>query len=200
MLYTALTLGAQAVSAVGVGVAKPPKGNPATAYVGVRLTRAELGDNALLDRIHLLGVSVVVDASAAQQRAAALQHLASEGVDIANGGWGHGSFLRWNRAHNDVTRASQLLQREAGVRAREFMPGRRVDAFDQFYSHKHKQKLVVADLSFGPEGLPARLQAGKVYLLEGRGRAPSAMEAAVKRLEVRFARAGLRAAPLGELR
>ena len=40
VLYGGLTLGAQAVSAIGVGVAKPPKNVADTAYVGVRLDHA----------------------------------------------------------------------------------------------------------------------------------------------------------------
>ena len=65
VLYAGLTLGAQAVSAVGVGVAKPPKTAQNTAYVGIRLDHAELADPALLNAVHVLGVSVVVDAGAA---------------------------------------------------------------------------------------------------------------------------------------
>ena len=59
-----------------------------------------------------------------------LEELADQGVDIANGGWGKGSFLRWNRARNDVARAGKVIAREAGRPAHEFCPGRRLDAFD----------------------------------------------------------------------
>ena len=200
VLYGALTLGAQAVSAIGVGVAKPPKGVIHTAYVGVRLDHTQLGDEALLAEIRDMGVSVVVDARAAAHRSFELERLADQGVDIANGGWGKGSFLRWNRARNDVARAGKLIAKEAGHPAREFCPGRRLDAFDQYYSHRQKQKLVVANHTVRPEGLPARLESGKVYVLDGRDRDATAMEVAVSDLDAQFGRAGLRAAPLGELR
>jgi hypothetical protein len=200
LLYGGLTLGAQAVSAIGVGVAKPPKGATETAYVGVRLDHTQLGDNALLAEIRRMGVSVVVDARAAAHRSVELEHLANQGVDIANGGWGKGSFLRWNRARNDVARAGKLIAQEAGQPAREFCPGRRLDAFDQYYSHRQKQKLVVANHTVRPESLPARLESGKVYVLDGRDRDATAMEVAVSDLDAQFGRAGLRAAPLGELR
>jgi processive 1,2-diacylglycerol beta-glucosyltransferase len=199
-LYGGLTLGAQAVSAIGVGVAKPPKGATDTAYVGVRLDHAQLTDHVLLNEIRALGVSVVVDAQAATNRSDELERLADEGVDIANGGWGKGSFLRWNRARNDVSKAGQLIAREAGRPAREFCPGRRLDAFDQYYSHRQKQKLVLANHMVRPESLPAHLETGKVYVLDGRDREPAAMEVAVSDLQAQFLRSGLRAAPLGELR
>jgi UDP-N-acetylglucosamine:LPS N-acetylglucosamine transferase len=200
VLYGGLTLGAQAVSAIGVGVAKPPKHADHTAYVGVRLDHTQLTDDVLLTQIRDMGISVVVDAQAATHRSVELEDLAEQGVDIANGGWGKGSFLRWNRARNDVAKAGKIIAREAGTPTREFCPGRRLDAFDQYYSHRQKQKLVVANFTVRPESLPKGLQAGKVYVLDGRDRDPTAMEVAVADLHAQFESAGLRAAPLGELR
>jgi UDP-N-acetylglucosamine:LPS N-acetylglucosamine transferase len=200
VLYGGLTLGAQAVSAIGVGVAKPPKHFGHTAYVGIRLDHAQLTDDVLLTQIRDMGVSVVVDAQAASHRSVELEDLADEGVDIANGGWGKGSFLRWNRAHNDVTKAGKVIAQEAGTPAREFCPGRRLDAFDQLLSHRYKQKLVAANFTVRPESLPATLQPGKVYVLDGRDRDPTAMEVAGAGRHAQFESAGLRAAPLGELR
>jgi len=200
VLYGGLTLGAQAVSAIGVGVAKPPRHADHTAYVGVRLDRAQLSDDVLLSRIRGMGVTVVVDAQAAANRSVELEALADQGIDIANGGWGKGSFLRWNRARNDVARAGKVIAREAGEPAHEFCPGRRLDAFDQYYSHRQKQKLVVANFTVRPETLPQHVQSGKVYVLDGRDRDATAMELAVTSLDAQFESAGLRAAPLGELR
>jgi len=200
VLYGGLTLGAQAVSAVGVGVAKPPKNATHTAYLGIRLDQTQLSDELLLREIHALGVSVVVDAHAAEHRSVELEELAASGVDIANGGWGKGSFLRWNRARNDVAKAGKIIAHEAGRPAREFCPGRRLDAFDQYYSHRQKQKLVVANHTIRPESLPTSIESGKVYVLDGRDRDTTAMEIAVSDLGHQFARDGLRAAPLGELR
>jgi processive 1,2-diacylglycerol beta-glucosyltransferase len=199
-LYAGLTLGAQAVSAIGVGVAKPPRNATHTAYVGIRLDRSELGDKVLLDRIQSLGVSVVVDAHAAAHRSEALEALAVQGVDIANGGWGKGSFLRWNRARNDVAKAGKIIAQEAGRPSHEFCPGRRLDAFDQYWSHKQKQRLVLANHTIRPGGLPAHLESGKVYVLDGRQRGAASMETAVQDLANEFSHQGVRAAPLGELR
>src|SRR5439155_20397677 len=101
------------------------------------------------------------DANAVRHRAVQLATLAGTGVDIANGGWGKGSFLRWNRAHNDVTRAGKVIAREAGVTTREFIPGRAVDAFDQYYSRKGKQRPVVANHILVPGRLPAHFAPSK---------------------------------------
>jgi len=199
VLYAGLTLGAQAVSAIGVGVARPPKNVSHTAYVGIRLDHTQLADAMLLGEIRRLGVSVVVDARAATHRSVQLELLADQGVDIANGGWGKGSFLRWTRARNDVSKAGKVIAAEAGQPAHEFCPSRRLDAFDQYYSHRQKQKLVQANHTVRPESLPTRLESGKVYVLDGRDRGATAMEVAVANLEAKFTRSGLRAAPLGEL-
>jgi hypothetical protein len=201
VLYAGLTLGFQAYSAFGYGVAKPPRNaDHHTAYVGIRLDHAQLTDAVLLDQVRRMGVSVVVDAQAASHRSVALEQLANKGVDIANGGWGKGSFLRWTRARNDVDRAGKVIAQEADRPAREFCPGRRLDWFDQYYAHRQKQRLVVANFTVRPEHMPTELQAGKVYVLDGRNQDPVAMENAVVGLDQQFRAAGLRAAPLGELR
>jgi UDP-N-acetylglucosamine:LPS N-acetylglucosamine transferase len=200
VLYSALTLGAQAVSAVGVGVARPPKEVARTVYLGVRLDHEQLGDAGLLARVGDLGGSVVVDAESARDRHDALELLAAQGVDIVNGGMGHGSFLRWNRARNDVAKAGKLLTREAGAAPREFCPGRRVDAFDQYFAHDHKQKLVVANHTMHPENVPVRLESGKVYLLDGRQRDVAAMEVAIADLARQADADRLHVATYGALR
>jgi hypothetical protein len=121
-------------------------------------------------------------------------------VSIANGGWGHGTFLRWTRARNDVDRAGEVIAREAGEPTKVFVPGRRLDAFDRFYAGRTKQRLVVPNETFGPGELPTSLEADRVYLLDGRGRHLDEMERAVNALVARLDRGNLRAGSLGELR
>jgi hypothetical protein len=60
--------------------------------------------------------------------------------------------------------------------------------------------MVVANFTMRPENMPEDLVAGKVYVLDGRDRDATAMEVAVADLDAQFTTAGLRAAPLGELR
>ncbi|MET0895048.1 MAG: glycosyltransferase [Acidimicrobiia bacterium] len=200
VLYTGLTSGAQAVSALGVGVAHPPAGEANTAYLGVRLNEEQLEDRALLTELKDLHVTVVVDAIAARDHHQQLEALAAEGIDIANGGWGKGTFLRWNRARNDVDRAGELISHQAGEPTREFVPSRRVDAFDQYYAGRTKQRLIVPNDTFGPNDVPAKLQARKVYLLDGRDGDVAAMHRALQELAERIDRAQVHTTSLGELR
>jgi len=200
VLYTGLTLGAQAVSAIGVGVARPPDGVRRTAYFGVRLDGDQLEDDALIEGVTQLEVTVVVDALTARDHSQQLEELADGGVTIANGGWGRGTFLRWTRARNDVDRASEVIARQAGEPTKVFVPGRRLDAFDRYYAGRTKQRLVVPNDTFGPDQLPDTLEADRVYLLDGRGRQLDEMERAVSALVARLDRANLRAGALGELR
>jgi processive 1,2-diacylglycerol beta-glucosyltransferase len=200
ILYVGLTLGAQAVSAIGVGVAKAPANAHNAAYIGVRLDSEQLADHDLLVAIDDLGVSVVVDAQTASHRSPGLDYLAHHGVDIANGGWGKGTLLPWNQARNDLDKAGKVIAHTAGEPAREFVSGRRPDAFDQFFSHRAKQRLVVPDHTFAPESMPAELEGRKIYVLDGRDRDVVAMEIAVSDLELRLDHARLIAHPLGELR
>jgi hypothetical protein len=87
VLYVGLTIGAQAVSAIGVGVAKPPPHAEHATYIGVRLDDRQLSDRDLLAAIDELGVSVVIDAQTASHHPRGLDYLAHHGIDIANGGW-----------------------------------------------------------------------------------------------------------------
>ena len=56
------------------------------------------------------------------------------------------------------------------------------------------------DYLISPAALPKDLRDRAVYVLDGRDRDPTAMEVAVADLNAQFESAGLRAAPLGELR
>ncbi len=201
MAYGGLTLGAQAVSGFGVGVARAPKGAPDQVYVGVRLASADLSDPAVIDQIRAMDVTAIVDAHTARSATGGLRELANAGVDIGNGGWGrgHGSTLRWRRAQADVAQSAEVLHREIGVQTREFVPGRRFDAFDQIWSHRRHQRLIAANTVFAPDALPVELKGRRVYVLEGRGHNPAALVAALDQLDQRLKAAGLRPAPLAEL-
>jgi UDP-N-acetylglucosamine:LPS N-acetylglucosamine transferase len=200
VLYVGLTVGAQAVSAIGVGVAKPPSGVDHAVFVGVRLDDQQLTNRRLLRAVDDLGVSVVVDAQTARRHSGAIDWLADRGVEIANGGWGEGTLLPWNQARNDLDKAGKVIAQEAGAPPIEFVSARRPDAFDQFYSRRARQRLVVPNHTFGPGDVPRSLEDRKVYLLDGRGDNAKSMEAAVTRLSQRIDDGGYRVHPLGELR
>ena len=199
-LYAGLTLGAQGVAALGVGIAKPPVASPGAVYLGVRLDGGLLGDQRVLDALRTSGASLIVDAGAAVGRAPELAWLVDHAVDIANGGSGHSAWLRPGRARRDVGDAVRLITRETGTRPTVFAPGRRIDAFDQYYAHRTHQRLVVPRATFEPEEPSRHLTGGGVYVLDGRGAEPVALVSALARIDGDAAAAKFRIAPLRELR
>jgi len=200
-VYMMLTVGAHGVSAVGVGVAKPPKNVEDTMYVGVRVDARELRHREVVDAIQDLGVTLVVDGRTAEHAGAHLAELADAGVDIANGGWGKGRTLRWNRAHDDCDKSWNVIAQSSGEKAQEFVPGRALDAFDLIYCRtgQGKQRLVRPNVTFAPEDVPDP-EDRRVYLLDGRDRDPVAVAVALADLDARASAAGLTIRPLEELR
>lgn len=200
-LYFALTVGAHGVAALGVGVAKPPKNVEDTMYVGVRIDGRELRHHDVTDAIKSVGVTVVIDGRTAGHAGHRLSALADAGVDIANGGWGKTRTLRWNRAHDDCDKAWQVITRTSGEKAREFVPGRSLDAFDQIYCRtgEGKQKLVRPNATFRPEDVPDP-ETRRIYLLDGRHRDPVAVAIALEDLHARASADGLAIRPLEDLR
>jgi len=199
VLLVGPTFGAQSLSAMGVGVAHPPPDSTA-AYLGVRVTAADLHHPALLRQIRALGASVVIDATVASHDRREVTTLARSGLQIVNGGWGHGSLMRWERAHNDIVRASSTIRRDTGVRLVEFAPGRPLDAFDQYYAHRAGEKLVHANQDFDTEHVPRALAPGKVYLLDGRNESPHELSHALVLLRTRLQAAKVPTKGLGALR
>ncbi len=198
--YGSLTLGAQAVSAMGVGVARAPRAAGAQTFVGVRLTAAELNDPAITDELVQWHVTAIVDARTAQEAALVLERLADQGVDIANGGWGgHGKGWRWERAQTDLSKAGTVINRHCGVRVADFAPGRRFDAFDQMWSRRMHERLVLANAVIRPGRIPDHLKARKVYLVDGRRDAPEDVRQTMLDLQRRLDTDGLAAAPLAKL-
>lgn len=198
--YGSLTLGAQGVAAMGVGIARPPRAAGVHAYVGARVTAAELADPAITDELVAGKVTVVVDAPTAIAAAPQLARLAAAGVEIANGGWGHSKGFRWERAHNDVAKAGDLIGRHCGVRVVDFAPSRRFDAFDQMWSRRRRERLVRPDTVIRSGRVPTRVQAAKVYLVDGRRNDPDQLRRTLLQFESRLHKQGLVAAPLAQLR
>ena len=84
-----------------------------------------------------------------------------------------------------------MIAQEAGQPAREFCPGRRLDAFDQYYSHRQKQKLVQREPHRPPgepahparvgQGLRARRSRPRPHGHGDRGRRPRGAVRALRR-------------------
>ena len=200
MLYGLLTVGTQTVVAFGVGTARPPHTTASTIYVGVRLGDELLTDQPLLNQLRASGATAIVDAAAARSNPESLVWLTGHGVEIANGGSGHGAWLRPARARRDLEEAEGLIAKESGTRPTVFVPGRRLDAFDLYYAESTEQQVVVPDATFGPAHLPAHLKAGRVYVLDGRSGDPAAVRSALAAIEDEAAAMGIHVAPLKELR
>ena len=191
-LYLGLTLGAQGVAALGVGVAKPPANASRAVFVGVRVDDADLHDPRVVAVVRRLHVTLVVDAPTARRARRLLAALAAGGVDIANGGWGHSTWMRWRRAHDDCVRSAAEIADDTGVRVREFVPARDVDAFDQFYCRvgKRHERLVEPAAVFGP-GRLVRPRGRGIYVLDGRAKRPVAVADALQAVASQAGRSGL---------
>lgn len=200
MLYGGLTIGAQGVAALGVGVARPPKNVSGRVYVGVRLTPDQLQSPMIQRQLAVAHVTAIVDGHTAHAVPVSLRALVARGVDVGNGGWGKGRPFRYLRAQTDVAKTGDLIRAEAGVKPHEFVPERRLDAFDQLWGHRRGQKLVEPDAVFKPERLPAALRDRKVYVLDGRDRDPTSLRVALADFQSALDRVGLTSSPLAELR
>jgi UDP-N-acetylglucosamine:LPS N-acetylglucosamine transferase len=200
-LYLILTVGAHGVAALGVGVAKAPKNATSTVYLGVRVDGRELERGGVVGTIDDMGVTLVVDGLTASHASRRLEALAAAGVPIANGGWGKGRTLRWNRAHDDCDKSWKLISHTTGTPVQDFVPGRALDAFDQFYCRTGpgKQRLVRPNTTFRPENVPDP-SGRRIYLLDGRGRDPLAVGLALEDFAARVQADGLRVRPLEDLR
>lgn len=201
LLYGSLTVGAQSVAAMGVGVARPPVDATRTVYTGVRLNEAELKDPGITKQIAGLHATAIVNGLVAQANPKAVASLAGLGIDIGNGGWGKGRQMRWSRASNDVKHAAAVINADSGRNvAREFVPLRRVDAFDLVYSRTSHQKVVVADRVMHKGTKAFVLHGRKVVVIDGEGRTIGQLHAALRGYQSQLDNHDLVAAPFSGLR
>jgi hypothetical protein len=201
ILYAVLTIGVHGVAALGVGVAKAPKGVTNTVYLGVRVDQRELNNRALDDAIHKINASVIVDAKVARNSHEILHQLTDSNFDIVNGGMGVSRTLRWARSRDDCDTASLALAKASGLSPKVFMPGRSIDAFDEFYCRtgKIKSKLVRANTKFLPPTVPTLIDR-KIYLLDARKKSATAVKASLEKFYQQAQTKGLQIQPLGQLR
>jgi UDP-N-acetylglucosamine:LPS N-acetylglucosamine transferase len=200
LIYGGLTIGGQAVSAFGVGVARAPKDAQSQVFVGVRLTPEQLRSHVIQAQIDSLDATAIVDGAAARQSPDSLERLSDHHhVDIGNGGWGKGRPFRYLRAKNDVAKASDVIRKVTGEKVREFVPERRLDGFDQLWCRRRGQKLVEPDAVIRPESVPQDVRARKVYVIDGRDRDTESLRVALVDFGVVVDRAGLSVSPLARL-
>src|SRR6476646_8826191 len=178
-LYGLLTLGAQGIAALGVGVAEPPKAAHDRVYLGVRLTAAEIASPGIRSRLDRMHATAIIDATTARLSERPIRLLVAKEIDVGNGGWGQGRAFRPLRAQADVISTTDLIKKTADVKIREFVPERRFDAFDQLLARRRGQRLVQADHVIRPEAVPDDLRDRAVYVIDGRGRDAAQVESAL---------------------
>jgi UDP-N-acetylglucosamine:LPS N-acetylglucosamine transferase len=200
LIYGGLTVGAQAVAAFGVGVARAPKAMENDVFVGVRLTHEQLKSDTIQRQLDGMHMTAIIDGAVARSGTAALGELAAREVDIGNGGWGKGRPFRYLRAKNDVATTSDLIRAATGHKVREFVPERRLDAFDQIWCRRKGQKLIEADTVFKPEKVPETVRARKVYVLDGRDRDAESLRVALTDFDAVVDHAGLSVSSLAQLK
>lgn len=200
LAYGGLTLGAQGVAALGVGVARAPKDSQDQVFVGVRLTADQLESPRIQQNLAAMDATAIVDGHAARTEEHALRRLAARHVDLGNGGWGKGRPFRFLRAKNDVATTSDVIRDATGIKVHEFVPERRLDAFDQIWCRRRGQKLVEPDSVFKPEHIPQTVKGRHIYVLDGRQRDRESLRVALVDFDGVVDRAGLSVASLNELR
>ncbi len=201
-IYGLMTLGAQGITAFGVGVAEAPRSAHRRVYLGVHLTRAEIEQPAIQAALARMNATAILDgATVSTADGAALQFLVDQRVDVGNGGWGQGRPFRPLRAETDVIASTDAIQKTVnGAKVLEFVPGRRFDAFDQIYARRRGQRLVRPDYVIRPASMPKDLRDRGVYVLDGRGSSAQQTNGALVILEQELDRENLKSSPLSDLR
>jgi processive 1,2-diacylglycerol beta-glucosyltransferase len=207
LTWAGLTTGVAVAAAAGAGVAHPQPDVTNVAYIGVRLDVAELASPATRKILSDMPVTVVVDEETADADPAALRALAATGQDVANGGRG---FVRnrdgdiehpaeWTRAHSDVT-AADPLSGMIGESVTEFVPGRRVNAFDLVDSSDAHATVIIPNEVWtvdDPNRQP--LTGTKIYLVDGLGATASQLNGLLNLLQTSLTAGHLVAAPFAAL-
>lgn len=208
--WTGLTTGVAVATEAGAGVARPAANSGPVAYLGVRLTAAELADPAVDTQLRQMSATAVVDDQTVQDQPQAARDLLAEGVGVANGGFGERgpsvpaeSDLPWNRAWRDA-RAGQAIAAVIGQPVSVTVPGRRLNAWDLVECRNVHTTLVVPDqiVEVAPPGgvsQPIQLVPRHIYLVNGMDTGPAQLAQYLSQLEVALGNAQLASAPLGAL-
>ena len=197
-LYGLLTLGAQGIAALGVGVAEPPKqrARPRVPRRPAHRRRAGQPTDPCPPRPHARHRDHRRHGRArrARHRSVCSSHARSTSATAAGA---QGRAFRPLRAQADVISTTGSHQaRPRAVKVREFVPERRFDAFDQLFARRRGQRLVQADHVIRPESVPHGLRDRAVYVLDGRGRDAAQVDAALADFQVELRHDGLTSGPL----
>jgi hypothetical protein len=99
-----------------------------------------------------------------------------------------------------VAKTADVIRAATGEKVLEFVPERRLDAFDQMWCRRRGQKLVEPDAVFKPEKVPESVKARKVYVLDGRERDSESLRVALVDFGLVVQNAGLNVSSLAALK
>lgn len=180
-VYGTMTAGVAAASA-SYGLTVPDTAHPArqvmtaagdvrpVAYLGVRLSSAQLADGAVQAGVRRIDATVIITGTIARSQPDAVRQLASGGVDVATGGWGRPSDGVLTE-HVDVASARVII-RSTGVAPSAYVPSRPVDALDLLWASRRHLTIVVPQHTLEPDRAPETLVAGQRYVIDGRESSP----------------------------
>ena len=200
--WAGLTTGVAMATDAGAGVAHPTHIPTPVAYVGVRLTAAEVADGNVAATLKRMSVTAVLDDATVQQAAPAVRDLVAAGVNVANGGLGElngngDDHPPWEQAALDA-RAGRQISDLIDAPVTQAVPGRHLNAWDLVDSHHAHLALVVPDHvlhASAPDG-PLRLAPRNIYLVDGEGATPEQLTAYLGRLQAGLVAAQLIPEPL----
>lgn len=199
-LYAALTVGADAATAYGIGAAHPAPHSDAV-YLAARIGRSALDDPAVARALLAGRVTAVVDGSLAASDPAALARMAHLGVGIANGGWSAADQdLHVLLVTDDVTRSAKAIRRATGSTCTVYVSEQGVNAFDLAWARAAHEYLVRATRLDGASIAGAHLGAGHSYVLDALGETGPEVIGQLARIRAEAGAGGLATEPLAALR
>lgn len=202
--WTGLTTGVAMATYAGAGVAHPARMALPVAYVGVRLSAAEVADAHVRSELLRLDATAIVDDETVRQAAPMVRALVSDGVTIANGGLGRVGGVRdpdlpWDQAASD-SRAGGQISELIDTPIRQDVPGRRLNAWDLVdSSHAHRSLVVPNHVLHCDWSSSIHLAARNIYVVDGIGVTPAQLTTYLERLQASLASAELIAEPLASL-
>lgn len=211
LIWVGSTIGVGAAAAAGgVGTLRPSAQAGPVAYIGVRLNAAELASPAIRRDLTELDATAVIEAATARADPRAVEALADQQVNVANGGNGpQGRHHRrhfavevetpWSQAFRNV-KAGSTLGHLVGQPVTLFVPRGSLTAFELVDCYERHNHVVLPNSVLSPTTTRLRsLAARRIYVVNGLATSPAQLDAFLHRLGARLGRQGLLPAPLGAL-
>ncbi|HEY2427838.1 MAG TPA: glycosyltransferase, partial [Acidimicrobiales bacterium] len=169
VLSLALGIGMTSVGsgiAAATGLAAHPPKHSTSVYLAVRLGPAAITDPRVPAALAADHVTAIVSGQLAAAYPGFVAELASDGCDVANGGWGHHRGLPW--APTDISRSGDAIRDATGGAVHILVPGRAASGFE-LASAKWENETVVLTHALAPTvDAASALRPGQIYVLDAR--------------------------------